>query len=235
MDENLVSVVNNENPIINLEISSYENIVDINFLQSIESVISVHDNNEDAHSNIVSDLNLKVATVINNVESKVDKAAGKGLSTNDLTNVLKSNYDTAYSNNHVHNNRTSLDLVSGTNTGDQDLSTLANTVLSNLTLTSALNNLGFRGQSLTSNGYYKFPNGFIIQWGVTGYISGSGAFDVTLPITFPNANLSASVSIFSGYYNNLYPPFVYSLSTSQMRIWQNNSASVPVSWLAIGY
>ena len=35
-------------------------------------------------------------TVSNQIGSKVDKVDGKGLSTNDLTNALKANYDTAY-------------------------------------------------------------------------------------------------------------------------------------------
>ena len=35
-------------------------------------------------------------TVSNQIGNKVDKVNGKGLSTNDLTNTLKSNYDTAY-------------------------------------------------------------------------------------------------------------------------------------------
>lgn len=43
---------------------------------------------------------------------------------NNFTNALKSSYDTAYTNNHTHSNSTALNNVSGTNTGDQDLSGL---------------------------------------------------------------------------------------------------------------
>lgn len=39
----------------------------------------------------------------------VAKEAGKGLSTNDLTATLKSNYDTAYTNSHTHSNKSVLD------------------------------------------------------------------------------------------------------------------------------
>ena len=156
-----------------------------------------------------------------------------------LTTSLKSNYDTAYTNTHTHANKSSLDLVNGTNTGDETNATiktklgevsgtnegyvtptmynlwnnasggtgkalvsatdttsdylaskllgstnitvtkgnaganetltfastgLATTTLSNITQATALTNLGFAGQSLTTNGYYKFPNGLIIQW-----------------------------------------------------------------------
>lgn len=43
---------------------------------------------------------------------------------NNLTNTLKSNYDTAYTNNHTHANSTALNNVSGTNTGDETASTI---------------------------------------------------------------------------------------------------------------
>lgn len=58
---------------------------------------------------------------------------------NNFTNALKSNYDTAYTNNHTHSNSTALNNVSGINTGDQDLSGL-------VTKTTTIN-----GHSLSSN------------------------------------------------------------------------------------
>lgn len=64
--------------------------------------------------------------VKDSLDSKVDKVAGKGLSTNDLTDTLKTNYDTAYTNTHTHSNKTALDAVSGTNTGDNATNTTSN-------------------------------------------------------------------------------------------------------------
>lgn len=58
---------------------------------------------------------------ITDISGKVDKVAGKGLSTNDLTNELKLSYDTAASQTHTHSNKTALDSVSGINTGDQEI------------------------------------------------------------------------------------------------------------------
>jgi len=55
---------------------------------------------------------------------KVDKVEGKGLSTNDLTDELKEDYDNAVTDSHTHSNKSDLDKVSGNNTGDQDLSAL---------------------------------------------------------------------------------------------------------------
>ena len=52
-------------------------------------------------------------TALNN---KVDKVVGLGLSENNLTNSLKSSYDSAVGNSHTHTNKTLLDTI--TNTGD---------------------------------------------------------------------------------------------------------------------
>lgn len=52
-----------------------------------------------------------VATILNTLATKVDKIAGKGLSTNDLTNELKAAYDLAVTNNHTHANKAVLDLI----------------------------------------------------------------------------------------------------------------------------
>lgn len=66
---------------------------------------------EDTENSVVDSIN-EVLAIFNNypegadlvsaLAGKVDKVTGKGLSTNDLTNTLKSNYDTAYSwGNHA--------------------------------------------------------------------------------------------------------------------------------------
>ena len=48
--------------------------------------------NDDSHNHIIANVDGLQASI----DSKVDKVTGKGLSTNDLTNTLKANYDTAY-------------------------------------------------------------------------------------------------------------------------------------------
>ncbi len=60
---------------------------------------------------------------------------------NNFSNALKSNYDTAYTNNHTHANATALNNLSGVNTGDQDLSGL-------VTKTTTIN-----GHALSANDY----------------------------------------------------------------------------------
>ena len=48
-------------------------------------------------------------TSVGTIKDKVDKVNGKGLSTNDLTNELKSDYDDAVLKSHEHNNKNILD------------------------------------------------------------------------------------------------------------------------------
>ena len=55
-----------------------------------------------------------VATIV----GKVDKVTGKGLSTNDLTDVLKANYDDAHTKAHEHRNKAVLDATTASFTLD---------------------------------------------------------------------------------------------------------------------
>lgn len=45
------------------------------------------------------------------LDKKVDKVAGKGLSTNDLTDELKSSYDEAVTDSHIHSNKSVIDAI----------------------------------------------------------------------------------------------------------------------------
>lgn len=52
------------------------------------------------------------------IGDKVDKVTGKGLSTNDLTDALKANYDDAHSKAHEHSNKAVLDATTASFTLD---------------------------------------------------------------------------------------------------------------------
>jgi len=76
----------------------------------------------------------------------------------------------------VHANRAALDLVSGTNTGDQ----------TNITGNAATVSTIDVGDSLSGNGYIKLVGGLILQWG-TATASANTATAVSFPISFTNA------------------------------------------------
>lgn len=53
------------------------------------------------------------------LSAKVNKVDNKGLSTNDLTDILKSNYNTAYSQSHLHSNKAILDNTTASFTSEE--------------------------------------------------------------------------------------------------------------------
>jgi hypothetical protein len=68
----------------------------------------------------------------------------------------------------------------------------------NIELANFLNSLGFTGKSLSTNGYYKFPNGLIIQWGK--YTSTTDIQTFSFPIAFNSRCLGYATSYASmGY------------------------------------
>lgn len=70
-----------------------------------------------------SDLNKPVSTAQQTaLDLKVDKVLGKGLSTNDLTDTLKSQYDQVVLNNHTHTNKVLLDSLVSNGDGTKYLS-----------------------------------------------------------------------------------------------------------------
>ena len=59
-------------------------------------------------------------TSIGTIKDKVDKVDGKGLSTNDLTDALKAQYDEAVTEKHTHSNKTILDKTTASYTTEDD-------------------------------------------------------------------------------------------------------------------
>lgn len=64
-DQNSVKVTNNQNPTINLEITSFKNNVDVSFTQSIESSLAVHNTSDTAHTNVVNKLETEISLKAN--------------------------------------------------------------------------------------------------------------------------------------------------------------------------
>lgn len=91
-------------------------------------------------------------------------------------------------------------------------------------------------KSLSSNGYQRLPGGMIIQWGTTGSISAGGALSVTMPITFPNANLTGvCMAQYSSAPNSGYMVSIYGRTVSDMLFYNSNtSVALVASWIAIG-
>lgn len=111
---NLITSVNGQTGDITLEAKDVKALP-----ESTKIPTNTSDLNND--SNYVSDANYvhtdnnyttEEKESVGTIKDKIDKVVGKGLSTNDLTDELKRNYDTAYSQSHVHNNKEILDATS---------------------------------------------------------------------------------------------------------------------------
>ncbi len=85
--------------------------------------------------------------------------------------------------------------------------------------------------SLSSNGYQKFPGGLIMEWGSAQNNAGNNALQaVTLPLAFPTGCLQAvGGSQSTGTYGG-----ALCHSASRIYVWTNNNTGV-VGWTAYGY
>lgn len=95
---------------------------------------------------------------------------------------------------------------------------------------------GVFGANLTAYGYQKLPSGLIIQWGVTGSITGGGSATVTYPIAFPNGPLVVTASL--GAAANSTTPSgagIQRSSATQLIIRNLGVANFAADWIAIGY
>lgn len=89
--------------------------------------------------------------------------------------------------------------------------------------------------SKTINGYSYLPNGVIFQWGLATNIAGGGSVNVTLPVTYYNANLFC-ISGIQGNNNTIdYPAMAEIINASQIRITNAFPSAVSVNWLSIGH
>ena len=90
---------------------------------------------------------------------------------------------------------------------------------------------GFAGnKSLGTNGFYKFPGGLIIQWGVA-VTDGTGTAAVTFPTAFPNALFTIVISELVSASRG-----AAAVGTSVSGFTAQSSASVATTlgWIAIG-
>lgn len=80
---------------------------------------------------------------------------------------------------------------------------------------------------LEQNGYVKFSNGLILQWGNAG--SNNGSVDVTFPISFTKAVYQIQLT----YNNNSYENPIYEIKdTKSFSYWSKYGGDK--LWLAIG-
>ena len=151
----------------------------------------------EAHQDVTDALNSAIG-------NKVDKVSGKGLSTNDLTNTLKSNYDTAYTHSqstHAPSNA-ERNIVVGIQKNGADLTPDSSTRKVNITVPTKTSEITNDSGFLTSSGTISKANqlsaarNFSITGGATASaVSFQGTGNVELNVTSLNAmNLTVGSS-----------------------------------------
>lgn len=106
--------------------------------------------------------------------------------------------------------------------------------------TAGMKNIESFRSLLATSGYQKLPSGLILQWG--RYTAGTidVAYTVTLPLTYPTANLGVLVTAsFAGAVNGMIGANGKVISNSQIQISIDGSntalTNLPVQWFCFGY
>lgn len=85
-------------------------------------------------------------------------------------------------------------------------------------------------QALTASGYRRFKDGLIIQWGSQVSI-GTSPLSFSLPISFPNAGLSATASHLASGASTFAE---VSVSQTQVTL-RASAAGATITWIAVGH
>lgn len=213
--------------------------------------ISIHNTKIDAHQ----DKFLKLEENINaELAKKVNAEDGKGLSENDFTTDLKTFYDGACANSHIHENKNLLDSFLDSGIGDKflsddgqykliDVNNFTNKDLQNVT-TNAKENLNLAGVRTVVetyvNGTYwyrKYSDGWIEQGGSTTFPNNFAAQNLVIPFKNTNYNIfvqyiGESNTTFGGAVGVVIRAYT---TTQFLRAMYGASTNPPGLWHACGY
>jgi hypothetical protein len=92
--------------------------------------------------------------------------------------------------------------------------------------------------ALVSNGYQKFPSGFIIQWGTLSITGGTTATTLTFPVAFPTGCLALELTYQSSVQYTGTAVFMHNAigqTVSASTFVNQSSGSFNTSWLAVGH
>lgn len=134
-------------------------------------------------------------------------------------------------------NNANIDLSNLSSTGEAKFTNLSNAIATNsasiTSLTTTVNGKISASVKKASNGYIKFNNGIIMQWGKVADFSGEKT--ITLPVAFSSTNYSvvAGVHQVKGDYTANWATYTY--TTTTFIVQNQSSGSKPFTWLAIGY
>ena len=96
---------------------------------------------------------------------------------------------------------------------------------------------GIEEQKLSTNGYFKFADGIIVQFGAhTVNSSSPWRTTITFPIPFPNLCASVSLTQYRNYWDSSSNIGYHSLTRSSVGVMaQGGEVEGQIRWIAIGY
>lgn len=132
--------------------------------------------------------------------------------------------------------------ATGSNTfATTDLSAFARTMLDDTSGSAMFSTMGFLS-SVAANGYFKLPNGLILQWGsYTASFTHGSSYSITFPMTFPNSCLQVvaypaeTESTQSGAVTCPLTAKTTSGFTFQFGATNGGTMSATIRYFAIGY
>lgn len=103
------------------------------------------------------------------------------------------------------------------------------------TVTNGVYTTNFTGanQSLSSNGYQKFPGGLIVQWGTSPVISGDSGVDITFPISFSAVYAITTAAIVSNDGRDA-GTYTRNITTTGFRMTNGDGVAQAGMWIALG-
>ena len=138
--------------------------------------------------------------------------------------------------NEIIDNSANKDLSNLSETGEARFSEISSAISTNATNISSLNTTVNGKLSATvkkaSNGYIKFNNGIIIQWGRTASFAGELTITLPTPFTTTNYTVVAGMYIKGDWTANWG---TYSYTTTNFVVQNQSSGNKTMNWIAIGY
>lgn len=89
--------------------------------------------------------------------------------------------------------------------------------------------------SKSTNGYTYLPNGLILQWGMVNNLAPNTSTNVTLPVTYPNAQLNVGATLGVDNAGQESAAFALIQSTSQIRVTNADATTSNVFWTSKGH
>jgi len=211
VDENLITVTNNGNPTIALEIIASENNVSVEFTQSIDSVMSVHNVDENAHANIVDELTSQINTKANIIDMNTLLAVKAN--TSEMNTLLGAKANITNMENSLATKANIATTYTKTET-DTFLATKVNT--SDTTVTKQGNTFNSAGKLVQLNSSAQLPavDGILLTNVVKSTTQGLYAFDSASPVskTLPfTATQDGLMAIGSGLSNGVNQYEIYAI------------------------